>query len=154
MTQEEIVKIVCDYFKSLEDAKVADYERDLNDPSWSNTDAYCYTPEASTKYATVEDNKGDVTIHYNEFTVFVRNMPSVNIHHVKITYDGKEERYGHREEVGNKLAQVTTMYHGECSADFLKLSSSDIIPLIQSCEKNKNVVEVHIIEENWRKNCN
>ena len=33
MTREEIVKIVCDYFKSLEDAKVADYERDLNDPS-------------------------------------------------------------------------------------------------------------------------
>lgn len=91
MTQEEIVKIVCDYFKSLEDAKVADYERDLNDPSWSNTDAYCYTPEASTKYATVEENKGDVTIHYNEFTVFVRNMPSVKSIMLKSRTMGKKK---------------------------------------------------------------
>lgn len=58
MTKDEFVKIVCNYFNSVEDEKVAKYESDLNDPSWSNTDAYCYTPPASAKYAKVEERNG------------------------------------------------------------------------------------------------
>lgn len=45
-------------FNSVEDEKVAKYESNLNDPSWSNTDAYCYTPPASAKYAKVEERNG------------------------------------------------------------------------------------------------
>lgn len=154
MTKDEFVKIVCNYFNSVEDEKVAKYESDLNDPSWSNTDAYCYTPPASSKYAKVEERNGDTTIQYNEFVVFVRDMPTVNIHYARITFDDKIVRYESREEIGRNLAQVTTVFHGECSADFLTLSEADVIPMIEACEQKKKIVEFHIIDEKWRKNHN
>lgn len=151
MKKNDIIKIACDYFNSLEDEIVAKYERDLNDPSWSSTDAYCYTPPASPKYANVERDDIDTIIKYREYSVFVRDMPSVNIHHVKFTFDDEVVRSEFRDDVGCKLARVTTMYHGECSADFLTLSTDDIVRMIKECEKDKKVVELHIIDEKWYK---
>ena len=152
MTKDEIIKIANDYFNSLEDEIVAKCEHDLEDPSWSSTDAYCYTPPESPKYARVEGDDIDMTVKYREYCIFVRNMPSVNIHHVKFTFDDEVVRSEYRDEVERKLARVTTVYHGECSADFLNLSTDDIVRMIKESEKGKKVVELHIIEEKWYKN--
>lgn len=149
MKKNDIIKIACEHFNSLEDEIIAKYERDLNDPSWSSTDAYCYTPPASPIYANVEGDDIDTTIKYREYCVFVRDMPSVNIHHVKFTFDDEVVRSEYRDEVERKLARVTTVYHGECSADFLNLSTDDIVRMIKESEKRKKVVELHIIEGKW-----
>lgn len=151
MKTEEIVKIVCAYFNSIEDKIQENYERDQNNPNWSSTDAYCYTPDRSPQYASVDINNGDTTIKYHEYTVFLRDMPNVLIHHVKVTFDEEVVRTEHRSEVGNMIARVKTVYHGENTTDFDKLSADDIVPFIQNAEKEKKVVEIQIIEENWYK---
>ena len=152
MTAEEIVKLVCAYFNSIEDKIQEDYERDVNDPNWCSTDAYCHTPERSPRYATVEVNGGDTTIKYHEYTVFLRYMPNVLIQHIKVTFDEEIIRTERRSEVDNKIACVKTVYHGENATDFNKLSADDIVPFVQAAEKEKKVVEIQIIEENWYKN--
>ncbi len=152
MTAEEIVKLVCAYFNSIEDKIQEDYERDINDPNWSSTDAYCYTPERSPRYASVEVDKSDTTIKYHEYTVFVRDMPNVLIQYIGVSFDEEVVRYGFREEIGNKHARIKTVYHGSVSADFDKLTEDDIVPLILSAEKEKRVVEFQIIDEDWYKN--
>lgn len=81
-------------------------------------------------------------------------MPTVNIHYARIAFDDKIVRYESREEIGRNLAQVTTVFHGECSADFLTLSEADVISMIEACEQKKKIVEFHIIDEKWRKNHN
>lgn len=149
MTAEEIVKLVCAYFNSIEDKIQEDYERDVNDPNWSSTDAYCYTLERSPQYATVEVNGGDATIKYREYTVFIRDMPNVLIQHIKVTFDEEIIRTERRSEVDNKIACVKTVYHGENATDFNKLSADDIVPFVQKAEKEKKVVEIQIVEENW-----
>ena len=152
MTAEEIVKSVCAYFNSIEDKIQEDYERDVNDPNWCSTDAYCHTPERSPQYASVDVNNGDTTIKYHEYTVFLRDMPNVLIHHLKVTFDEEIIRTERRSEVDNKIARVKTVYHGENATDFNKLSADDIVPFVQKAEKEKKVVEIQIIEENWYKN--
>ena len=129
--------------------KFKKYERDINDPNWSSTDAYCYTPERSPQYATVEVNGGDTTIKYREYTVFIRDMPNVLIQHIKVTFDEEIIRTERRSEVDNKIACVKTVYHGENATNFNKLSADDIVPFVQEAEKEKKVVEIQIVEENW-----
>ena len=152
MAAEEIIKLVCAYFNSIEDKIQEDYERDINDPNWSSTDAYCYTPERSPRYASVEVDKGDTTIKYHEFVVFLRDMPNILIHHIKVTFDEEVVRHEIRTEVGNSFARVKTVYHGENVADFDKLSTEDIVPFILQAKKEKKVVEYQIIDESWYKN--
>ncbi len=152
MTAKEIVKIVCDYFNSIEDKIQEDYEREINDPNWSSTDAYCYTPDRSPRYASVEVNKGDTTIKYHEYTVFLRDMPNVLIQFIGVSFDEEVVRYGFREEIGNEHARIKTVYHGYVKADFDKLTAEEIVPFILKAEKEKRVVEFQIIDENWYKN--
>lgn len=118
MTVEEIVKLVCTYFNSIEDKIQEDYERDINDPNWSSSDAYCYTLERSPQYASVDVNNGDTTIKYHEYTVFLRDMPNALIHHIKVTFDEEIIRTERRSEVDNKIARVKTVYHGKNATAF------------------------------------
>ena len=149
MAAEEIIKLVCEYFNSIEDKIQEEYEREINDPNWSSTDAYCYTQERSPHYASVEVNHGDTTIKYHEFVVFLRDMPDVLIQHISASFDKEVVRYEFREEVGNNFARVKTVYHGEVLEDFTKLSPEDIVPFIQKAEKEKRDVEFQIIEKSW-----